>query len=88
MSTESQEIMKRIARNRTAKHLYPNLRKCLLNAKKARLKDNFEEELKQLEYTLYGVQRRISEVHYVLDHRKDNGISSNILKMEHSNENE
>ena len=65
-----EEKQQQVARNRTAKHLYPNLRKFLLEAKKARLKDDYEEELKQLDYTLYGVQRRMSEVHWILDHRK------------------
>jgi len=64
------EKQKRKARNHTANHLYPNLRKILLDAKKARLKDDFEEEMIQLEYALYGVQRRMSEVYYILDHRK------------------
>lgn len=59
---EAKEIATRRYLANRNKILYRNLRKFLQDASKATQDHNNDEEYNQLQYTLYGVQRRISEL--------------------------
>lgn len=65
-----EDACKRYAKNKTTKHLYPNLSKALKKAKKSSIEEKLEEERFYLSGVIYGCQRRTSEINYKLEQNR------------------